>query len=111
MVASVDGHDKLCHYQNSTFLLDVYGSIDTFSCKILFLFVCHSNSNPVVIGKMHLWYLFETELLPRNLRVDRGTKTSKMATIHLYLLNEHEVINDTSYVIIYGPSKSNKIER
>ena len=110
-VVSLDGHDKLCGYQNATFPLGVYGCIDTFSRKILFLFVCHSNSNPLVIGKMYLRYLFETEMLPRNLRVDRGMETGKMATIHVYLLNKHEDVDDPTDSIIYGPSTSNKIER
>ena len=110
-VASLDGHDKLCGFQNSTFPLGVYGCIDTFSRKILFLFVCHSNWNPLIVGKMYLRYLFETEMLPRNLRVDRGTETGKMASIDVYLLNKHEVMNDPTDAIIYGPSTSNEIER
>ena len=57
---------------------------------------------------MYLRYLFESEMLPRNLRVDRGTETRKMATIHVFLLNQHESMDDS---IIYGPSTSNKIER
>ena len=48
-VVSLDGHDKLCGCQNSTFPLGVYAGIDTFSRKILFLFVCYSKSNPLVI--------------------------------------------------------------
>lgn len=60
---------------------------------------------------MYLRYLFETEMLPRNLRVDRGTETGKMASIHVYLLNKHEVMNDPTDAIIYGPSTSNEIER
>lgn len=43
-LASLDGHDKLCGYQNWTFPLSIYGCLDTFSRKILFLFVSHSNS-------------------------------------------------------------------
>ena len=66
--------------------------------------------NPLIVGKMYLRYLFETEMLSRNLRVDRGTETGKMATIHVYLLNKHEVMHDPTYAIIYGPSTSNKIE-
>ena len=66
-VVSLDGHGKLCRYQNSTFPLGVYGCIDTFSHKILFFFVYYSNSNPLVIGKMYLRYLLESEMLPRNL--------------------------------------------
>ena len=48
----------------------------------------------LVIGKMYLRYLFETEMLPRNLRVDRGTETGKMATVHVYLFNKHEDVDD-----------------
>ena len=110
-VVSLDGHDKLCGYQNSTFPLGVYAGIDTFSRKILLLFECYSNSNPLVIGKMYLRYLFESEMLPRNLRVDRGTETGKMATIHVFLLNQHGIMDDPTDSIIYGPSTSNKIER
>ena len=36
-VHSMDGHDKLMGYQNSTFPLAIYGSIDTASRKILWL--------------------------------------------------------------------------
>ena len=36
-VHSMDGHDKLMGYQNSTFPLAVYGAIDTASRKILWL--------------------------------------------------------------------------
>lgn len=50
-VISLDGHDKLCGYQNSTFPLGVYGCLDTFSRKILFLFVYFSNSEPTIIGR------------------------------------------------------------
>ena len=110
-LVSLDGHDKLCGYQNSTFPLGVYADIDTFSRKILFLFVCYSNSNPLVIGKMYLRYPFESQMLPRNLRVDRGTETGKMATIHAFLLNQHGIMDDPTDSIIYGPSTSNKIER
>ena len=38
LVSSLDGHNKLCGYQNSIFALGVYGCLDTFSRKALFLF-------------------------------------------------------------------------
>ena len=110
-VVSLDGHDKLCGYQNWTFPLGIYGCIDTFSRKILFLFVCTSNSNPFVVGKMYLRHLFETKALPRYLRIDRGTETGKMATIHTYLVNKSGIMNDPTDSVIYGSSTSNKIER
>ena len=36
-VLSMDGHDKLIGYQNSTFPLAVYGCMDTASRKLLFI--------------------------------------------------------------------------
>ena len=53
-VHALDGHDKLMGYQNSTFPLAIYGSIDTASRKLLWLRVWVSNSEPKLIGK---WYL------------------------------------------------------
>ena len=60
---------------------------------------------------MYLKYLFDTEMLTVHLRMDRGTETGKMATIHVYLLNQHGLMDDPTDSIIYGPSKSKKIER
>lgn len=51
-LVSLDGHDKLC--QNSTFPLGVYSCIDAFSHKVLFLFLCYSNSNSMITGRMYL---------------------------------------------------------
>lgn len=110
-VISLDGHDKLCGYQNSTFPLGVYGCMDTFSRKILFLFVCYSNSNPLIVGKKYLEYLYRTEVLPQFLRVDKGTETGKMATIQAYLMNQFGIMDDPLHSVIYGPSTTNKIER
>lgn len=110
-VVSLDGHDKLCGYQNWTFPLGIYGCLDTFSRKILFLFVCHSNSSPLVIGKKYLEYLCQTHKMPRFMRIDRGTETGKMATTHVYLMNKMGIMEDPVDSVIYGPSTSNKIER
>ena len=49
-VHSLDGHDRLMGYQNSTFPLAIYGCIDTASTKILWLKVWVSNSEPQQIG-------------------------------------------------------------
>ena len=48
-VWSLDGHDKLMGYQNSTFPLAIYGCIDTASRKILWLTVWNTNSKPEII--------------------------------------------------------------
>ena len=82
-----------------------------FSCNVLFLYVCYSNTNRLLIGMLYLKYLFDTEMLPVNLQIDRGTETCKVATIHFYLLNQHGFMEDLTDSIIYGPLTSNKIER
>ena len=76
-VISLDGHDKLCGYQNWTFLLGVYGCLDTFSRKMLFDQVLFSNSDPKVIGKRYLKFLFDTNELPNKLRVEEGQKQER----------------------------------
>ena len=78
---------------------------------MLFLHVCYSNSNPQVIGKRYLEFLHETEILPTYLRMDRGTETGKMATMHVYLINKLGTAEDPTDSVIYGPSTSNTIER
>ena len=108
---SLDGHDKLCGYQNSTFPLGIYGCLDTFSRKVLFLFVCYSNSNPNVVGRYYLNYLNKTKMLSRFLRIDRGSETGKMATIHAFLISQLGLFDDPIDSLMYGPSTSNKIER
>ena len=49
--------------------------------------------------------------MPSFLRIDKGTETGKMATVHIYLINKFEVMDDPVEAVIYGPSTSNKIER
>ena len=75
LVSSLDGHNKFCGYQNSIFALGVYGCLDTFSRKALFLSLLLffplpllSNSEPEVIGKNYLKYLSKWKLLPYFLR-------------------------------------------
>ena len=108
---SLDGHDKLMGYQNHTFPLAIYGSLDTFSRKIIFLKVWMSNSDPLLIAKFYIEHLLESNTMPVYLRVDRGTETGTMATIHTYLIDKFENMEDPSMSVIFGPSTSNKIER
>lgn len=62
-VHSLDGHDKLMGYQNSTFPLAVYGCIDMCSRKILWLRIWVSNSDPRLIGRWYLEYLMEVKTI------------------------------------------------
>ncbi|KAK6181937.1 hypothetical protein SNE40_009713 [Patella caerulea] len=108
---SLDGHDKLCGYQKSTFPLCVYGGQDTYSGRIQFLKVSTSNNDPKIKGKFYLEYLYETRRLPIRLRVDRGTETGDMTTMHCYLIDKYIEVEDATDFVLYGPSTENKIER
>lgn len=62
-VHSVDGRDKLMGYQNSTYPLAIYGCIDTASRKLFWLRIWVTNSDPLVIGRWYLEYLYETRTI------------------------------------------------
>lgn len=66
-VVLLDGYDKLCGFQNFIFFFGVYGCIDMFLCKVLFLNVCYFNLNFLFIGRMYFKYLFDIEMLLVNL--------------------------------------------
>ena len=108
-VHSVDGHDKMIGYQNSTFPLAIYGCLDTASRKLLWLRVWTSNSNPYLIGRWYLDYLFETRVIASFLRMDKGTETGVMATMHAFLRHNHEDTTDGCETVLYGPSTSNEV--
>ena len=108
-VHSLDGHDKLMGFQNSTFPLAIYGSIDTASRRIMWLRVWVTNSDPKIVGRWYLEYLYESMRLPSILRVDRGTETGVMATMHAYLRRNHGDMDPTD-TVIFGPSTANQIE-
>ena len=110
-VFSLDGHDKMMGFQNSTFPLAIYGCIDTFSRKIIFLHVWKGNSDPVVVGSFYVHHLLQSEMMPNYLRLDKGTETGIMATVHTYLHSKQGDLNKPTDSVMFGPSTSNKIER
>ena len=106
---SIDGHDKLMGYQNSTFPIAVYGIMDQASRKILLLKCWTSNSDPRLIGRWYLDWIKENRVLASNLRMDRGTETGKLASIHAYLRGKIGDLEDPTDSIVYGPSTSNQV--
>ena len=50
-------------------------------------------------------------VLPDNIRIDRGTETDIMSTMHCFLRAEHGDLEDATNSVLYGPSTQNKIER
>ena len=106
-LSSLNGHDKMMGFQNSTFPLALYGCLDTFSRKILFLHVWTRNSDPLVIGKFYMMYLNKAKIIPNYLHIDKGTETGVMASIHAYLRSKCGDMEDPTDTVIYGPSTSN----
>ncbi|XP_028414879.1 uncharacterized protein LOC114537959 [Dendronephthya gigantea] len=104
---SLDGHDKLCGYQKSMFPLCIYGGQDAFSSRVNFLRVWTTNNDPQVIGRFYFDYLYEHRVLPKIIRIDKGTETGVMATIHCFL---HDRIGDLENPVD-SPSTQNRIER
>ena len=45
------------------------------------------------------------------IRVDKGTETAILATMHSYLRSQHGDLEDATDSVMYGPSTQNKIER
>ena len=77
---------------------------------MLFLSVCQSNSNPH-IARRNFDFLYYPRVLPKFLRIYKGSETEKMATLHAYLTSKLGVMEDPKESVIYGPSNTNKIER
>ena len=50
-------------------------------------------------------------MLPGTLRIDRGTETDIMATIHCFLRSKQGDLDDPTACVLHGPSTQNKIER
>jgi hypothetical protein len=96
-------------YQNSTFPLAVYGCMDTCSRKLLWLRVWTSNSDPKLIGRWYLEYLYETRVMASYLRVDKGTETGDIATMHAFLRCNHDDTTHACDTVLYGPSTSNQV--
>lgn len=97
---------------NYTFPLAVYGLQDAFSGYILYLKLWTSNSDPKLIGRWYLEHLYQTRVIGENLRLDKGTETGQMATIHACLRQTHgdgQANQDAVDTVQYGPSTSNKV--
>ena len=81
-VHSMNGHDKLMGYQNSTFPLAIYGSIDTASRKILWLKIWTGNSDPKRIAHWYLEHWYEKRTITSHIGIDRESETGIMVTMH-----------------------------
>ena len=107
-VHSLDGHAKLMGYQRDTFPIAIYGCIDTASRKLLWIKVWTSNSNPELVGCWYFEHLYESWILARVLRIDKGTETGNLATIHAFLRQRYCDMEPKD-TVVYGPSTANQV--
>ena len=110
-VHSLDGHDKIMGYQNSTFPLAIYGCIDTCSRKMLWIKVWVTNSNPIYPALWYVEHLRTSMVMPQHLRLDKGTETVEMAAIHAFLKGKTMGLGhaEASRSVTFGPSTSNQV--
>lgn len=50
-------------------------------------------------------------VLAENIRIDRGTETDIMSTMHCFLRAKHGDLEDATESVLYDPSTQNKIAR
>lgn len=59
------------------------------------------------IKSLKLWCIFL--VISQHLRLDKGTETKDIATIHAFLRNKHGDTDTPEDTVHYGPSTSNKV--
>ena len=99
----LDGYDKL-----KPFGLAIHGAIDGYSRKILWLEVGSSNNNPRIVASYFVHTIRQLQLIPRCIRVDRGSENVVIGGIQRFLRQSqtHQEENDMSFR--YGPSTRNQ---
>ena len=70
----LDGHDKLARYG-----IEIYGSVDAYSRKIIWFYVGVSNRTQVSVLHQYLHTIKTLGYCPNYLRTDRGRETLMMA--------------------------------
>ena len=91
-----DGYDKLKPYG-----IPIYGAIDGFSRKIIWLKVVRTNNNPLVPAYHYLTTVSRIKKCPSILRTDCGTETGIMAAIHSFFHQDENAHK-------YGKSTTNQ---
>ncbi len=60
-------------------------------------------------GRWYFDHVYETKTIPAKIRIDKGTETGKMATLHCFLRRHQVDGEDPLDSVIYGPSTSNQV--
>ena len=62
--------------------LSIYGALDGSSRKVVWLEVCKTNSNPMVVATMYIRAVQSLGLVPEMLRTDHGNEAGVMTAAH-----------------------------
>lgn len=82
---NADNHDKLKRYGSP-----MYGFIDGYSKKVLYIGVASTNNKPEVIANYFLKLVRKLECLPTVLRTDKGTEATIMGNLQMSLRWFHD---------------------
>jgi len=77
----------------------------------MIVIVCYSLVALSNIATLKMLMMLNVSVITCRLRLDKGTETGIMATIHGFLRREHEDVSNAEETVQYGPSTCNKIER
>lgn len=103
MLWHVDGHDKLSRYG-----FCIYGGIDGFYKKVIWLDVFASNHDPEVILYYYLQAVKKFGFLPTLMRSDHGTEMVLMQDAHMALRATHGDELSGLKSFLKGPSTHNQ---
>ena len=84
-------------YQRSTFPHSVYGCINTASHKVIWTY-CTYKCDPKKIARWYFDYLFDKRLEPARLRIDKGSETGDIATMHTFLMVTWKILPKVLYL-------------
>ena len=102
----IDGNDKL-----KPFGFCISGCIDGFSRKIIWLEVARTNKQPDLIASYFLKSVEQLELVPRVVRMDRGTENVHVANCQQILRSEHTDGLSATAAMFGSPTHNQRIER
>ena len=99
-----DGNDKL-----KTYGLYVHGAIDGWSRKLMWLRVASTNRQPAVVCGYYMSALEDNGIMPRTVRVDKGSENGLMADCQTLLQQANPCRNPP---VLFGSSVQNiRIEK
>src|SRR2546421_2800428 len=101
-VWSIDGHDKLSAYR-----FQIYGIIDTYSHKILGMFIRLSNCTQITVLKYYL-HTIKKFGVPKAIHADKGVETVLLAATQFAFHKATKPYIQLKKTWAYGTSPKNQ---